>query len=294
MFTKLACLIATIVLIVGCSSKPEPKEKADLEAIKENRQGLDYQEQRADIFHEIDTTLQAWHLAQSQRDHAYASALEQNLYELACGHFSKLVEALTGSDSFARTVAAAAIGFSEDIRAIPYLLKALQTSDVAIRKYAAFSLGHIGSNQTQMALLYQVLAQDANDEVRSMVAFAISRIVTREKDEGALPHLLKAVTDRASQVRAHAVIALGKVGHQEGAHAIIASTLQDPEDSVRFNSVWALRQIGGKEVVAPLIKTLRDRSPAVQQAAHMALTQVTRKDFGNDAKKWEEWAGIAQ
>lgn len=294
MFNKMVCLIAVLALVIGCASEPKPKEKMDLEAIKEDRQGLDYNANKEDIFRTLDDTLQSWQAAQGKRDHAYACAMEQNLYDLSCGYFSQLLEALQGSDSFKRTVAAAAIGFSEDVRAIPYLLKVLQSGDASGRKYAAFSLGHIGSNQTPMEPLYKALAQDSEDEVRGMVAFAVSRIVTKETDEGALPHLLKALQDKSTQVRNHAVIALGKIAHQEGVRAIIASTLQDQQEIVRINSVWALARIGGNEVVIPLIKTLRDPSLTVQQAAHMALRQVTNQNFSNDPKQWEAWAGIAQ
>ena len=294
MFTKLvSLLILPLLLFSGCSSNQPKDEKIDLETIKENREGLDYRDNRDNVFQELDETLQAWQGALRKRDHGYAGAMEQKLYELGGGHFSQLVAAIESGKPFERTVAVAVIGFSEDIRAIPYLIKAMQDNDLEIRKYAAFSLGHIGSNQTPMPALYQALEQEPDDEVRGMVAFAISQIAKKEHEEGALPHLLKAIADRAPQVRNHVVIALGKLEHPEGAKAILATALDDREAIVRQNAVWALGKMSCKEAIVPLVKRLRDPAPFVRQSAFTVLRKLTGKDWDNP-QQWEAWAGVKQ
>jgi HEAT repeat protein len=164
----------------------------------------------------------------------------------------------------------------------------LENSETVVRRYAAFSLGHIGSDQTPMKPLYTLLEQDPADEVRGMAAFAIAAIVNKEDNQGAMPYLLRALQDKFPQVRSHAVIGLGKIGHTEGASAILATTLDDPDPRVRHNSIWALGKIGGNEIVVPLVKKLRDPLPAIQQAAYTVLKAVTRADYGNSPAKWEE------
>ena len=287
----LSGLMTALVLfsvIIGCTDKEE-KEKIDLQEIKEDRRGLDYRgTASANVMMQLDNLLKRWHSAQRKMD-PYAFDLEKELSELSRGHFSALIKELQGGNAF---IAAAALGFSGDMRAIPYLLDALKAGALAVRSNAAMSLGHIASDQTPMASLYQHLHDDPEASVRAMIAFAIGQIITKKDDLGALPHLLRALNDKAVAVRNNVVLALEKTESKEAGRAIVATTLNDEVATVRYNSIRVLSIFSDKEYITPLINKLRDRIPEIAAAALQALKDMTGKDFGLDVGKWEKWAGM--
>ena len=283
-------ILMVIAVMVGCADK-EKKEKIDLQQIKNDRQGLDYRtDHTKDLFARLDKLLKRWHVAQKSRAHATALHTEGELEEQSKGHFSQLIDALDGENSY---IAAAALGFSTDIRAIPYLNGALKTGDDATRSNAAMALGNIGSDQTPMDNLFFALKNDAQGSVRAMCAFAISQIVSKDEDQGALPHLLHALNDKSIAVRNNSILALEKIANEEGAKAIAAITMNDPNSIVRYNSIRVLGSTGyADQFVNLLIRKLRDSSPEVKNAAYQVLKRATKKDFGRDPAKWENWANL--
>ena len=280
------------VVLFFCSCADAPKdEKIDLQQIKENREGLDYRSAKAeDILSISDELLKKWHAAQKMQDHALGFAAETELEELSKSHFSELAKAIPGERGY---IAVSTLGFSNDIRAIPYLNDALKTGSPVIRSNAALSLGLIGSDQTPMEVLYDALKNDKDDSVRAMSAFAISQIITKEKDQGALPHLLVAIKDPFDGVRNNVVIALAKTGNKEALKPILASTINDETPAVRYNSIGAIATIGyTEECKIPLVQKMRDPVSHVANAAYAVLQESTGKDFGPNPERWEKWANI--
>jgi HEAT repeat protein len=94
--------------------------------------------------------------------------------------------------------------------------------------------------------------------------------------EKALRHLLEALNDEDSSVRAHAIRALGHLG--EGASPEIVSRLQraiaDPAMPVREAAAEALGRIGSLDAVLPLLESLRDPDQVVRERAAWALGQI--------------------
>ena len=283
------CVVFIVFLLVMACSGKEKEEKIDLQQVKENREGLDYRDRAEhDIFSRLDELLKQWHNAQRTMD-PYAFDIERELNDLSRSYFSEIVNSLRGEKGY---IAAAALGFTEDIRAIPYLIEVLEKGPSSTRSNAAMSIGHIGSNQTPMEPLFKSLQEDPEGSVRSMVAFAIAQIVKKEKDEGALPHLLRALKDSSPAVRNNVVMALEKIGNEEGAKAILSSSLYDEHPLVRYNSIRAMGTLKRKDAVVPIIKLLRDPVADVRGAAHAVLQNLTGKKFGPEPGKWEEWADV--
>ncbi len=283
--------LASLLLLAGCADKAKD-EKIDLQEIKEDRQGLDYRttKQDEDILAQLDTLLKKWQAAQKIQDHALVISAEKDLEELSRSHFSELVKAIPGEKGY---IAVTSLGFSNDIRAIPYLNDALKTGGSIVRSNAALSLGHIASDQTPMEILFDALKKDPEASVRAMSAFAISQIVNKEKDQDALPHLLVALKDPAPEVRNNVVIALARTGNPEAVKAILANTWNDEHPAVRYNSIGAVAMIGyTEECKIPLVQKMRDPVGNVGDAAYSVLKELTGKDFGPNPEKWEEWAEI--
>lgn len=277
------------------------EDRIGLEAIKENRVGLDYKQNQS-LFPELDDLIKKWVTAQAQEQYGVSSAWKGQLQELSRSHFSMIVEGLSGNDPFHQAVAAAALGFSNDVRAIPYLLEAVANGSPAVRCNAALGMGQIEFSglpqeisQKVATALTRSLEKDPDEAVRGMAAFAISQVVSEETDWGALPYLLDAIGDKSPNVRNHVVLALGKIRHPEGIKAIIAGALDDENPGVRYNAIRALSRAESDEVdiSVVLVKKLRDPSPVVAGAAYYVLKYRTGQDLGPTPEKWEEWAGIS-
>lgn len=263
-----------------------------MQKVKENREGLDYKgTPNVTLMRELDEYLVEWIKAQSKRIHSTTIALERRLEKVVQGHFSYIVKQLQGPDA---DIAAAALGFSDDVRAIPYLLDMIEHKDPAVRSNAIMSIGHIRSKDTPMEKIYKVLKNDPADKVRAMAAFAIYQIITKDEDEGALPHLLQALKDKSPLVRNNTVIALEKLQNEEAGKALVATTLNDPSKWVQYNTIRALGNIGEKSYIKPLVRKLRSKEQTIKTIAYWALNKITNKGskFGDDPKKWEEWAGV--
>lgn len=289
-------LIGFVVMSIflGCSA--EKKEKMDLEAIKEDRAGLDFASTANDLFIKLDALLQQWHEAQNRDDMATMQFLGNELNRLSRAHFSELVNALSTPNS---SIAAGALGFSadsnvgENLQAIPYLNEALLKGDDDTKQNAALALGHIGSDQTPMEPLCQTLNNKNNaDGIRAMAAYAISQIVQKDKEEGTMQHLLPALNDSSTGVKHHVVIALSKIGDPQGIQAIADTTIRDPHPIVRYNSLSALVNFDDKKYAPQVVPLLQDEMPETREAAYNILKEWSGKDYGSDVGAWKQWAGI--
>ncbi len=217
-------------------------------------------------------------------------ALGNELETLARNHFSELVQALEGPNA---AIAAGSLGFSYDIRAIPYLNQALSKGDENTRHNAALALAHIGSDQTPMDPLFAVLDHDPANSVRAMAALAISEIVQKDKDFGSLPHLLKSLKDQFFMVRYHAIVALMRIGDAEGFQAIASTTMEDEHVAVRYNSILALHASKDKTFLPLVIQRLQDQVVEVRNIAYKVLKAWSGQTFPqDDIAAWRKWAGI--
>jgi hypothetical protein len=107
----------------------------------------------------------------------------------------------------------------------------------------------------------------------------------------AIPYLLLRLRDHDAAIRMSAALALAVVGRshprevRDGvlglAHAVDAR-----ERAAAMHAMAELRQPG---LVPELVRALGDGDEAVVSAAHAALVQVTRQDFGADARPWLKW-----
>ena len=149
----------------------------------------------------------------------------------------------------------------------------------------------------------------------------ILRLVTRER-KAALPFVLEKLTDPETETRGWATHVLCELPYAEAidplmlrlrdvdlgtrvsaAHALAAIGKMFPEpvrtaivrlahsaDSIdRAAAARAMAELRDAALVPELVRALADGDEAVESATHMALVQVTRQDFGLDARPWLRW-----
>jgi len=285
-------LVLNFCFFLGCSTTEEKNEKFNFDPIKENREGLDYKSTDMTtedaLLMQMDGLLQRLLQAQRKQDDALAMHTERELEELSRGHFSFLIKSLNSDKS---SIAAMALGFSDDIRAIPYLMEVLENGNLMTRCNAAMALGHIGSEKTPMDELTTILLrEDDDDDVRAMVAFAIAQIVYKDKDFGSLSALHKVLTDKATMVRNNAVLALMRIGKKESGKNILQTTIKDEHPIVRLNSLIAIQRLcDWSTAKTAVVKTMRDPVQDVADAAFHVATMLSGKELENKPELWEEY-----
>jgi HEAT repeat protein len=155
-----------------------------------------------------------------------------------------LAKALRDGDWQVREVAVEAMG-QVGSPAVETLLKLLR--DWEVRKYAILSLGKIRDERVLAPLMLQL----RNDEFKDDAILALV-----ELGEPAVPLLIAALRDKDEQVRKCAVLALGRIKHDQ-AIAPLIEMLEDKDWFTRLTAAAALESIGderGRHAITPLLK----------------------------------------
>jgi hypothetical protein len=87
---------------------------------------------------------------------------------------------------------------------------------------------------------------------------------------------------------AHALAAIARVYPEEARGGVLGLARSvDPID--RASAMRAMAELREPSLVPELVRALADGDEAVVASAHGALVQVTRQDFGLDARPWMKW-----
>lgn len=122
-----------------------------------------------------------------------------------------------------------------------------------------FLVGAVGALAAVGPLLKAYLAAPA--ELREPYRAAI-----RVAADRAMEPLEAALADKDDAIVATATQFLGLTGSPE-AIPLLAGLMRHPQDSVREAALYAMAEIGGKEIARPAVAALRDQSAAVRAAA---------------------------
>lgn len=279
---------------------------------------------------DLDKTLALWHAASIDKvDSRQAQLLqdfEQVLQFKVYKNFDVVLEMLLQGDERHRAIAAASLGFSrlrepadaaaaeafrakwppKYPRALPHLMTALDSPDFYLVHNALLGMAQIGDPQTPVPPLLARL-KDANEEIRSMAAYALSRTLTPQTADFALGGLLEALNDPYPKVRLNAIAAARRIQHRNTAGTLARLLDEDPYIEIQRNSALALGDIGDPQSCEYLILRLgkllsenvagRRRVIADLDARrrHLSLALITSlqrlsgEDFGDNVDDWQEW-----
>jgi hypothetical protein len=142
--------------------------------------------------------------------------------------------------------------------------------------------------QRKVALPFVIERLTAGDpEVRGWATHLLGELPYTE----ALPHLLLRLRDFDAATRvsaAHAVAAVGRAFPDE-TRAAVAELARSVDPGERTAAIRAMAELRDPGLVPELVHALGDGDEGVVGAAHGALVQVTRQDFGGDARPWLRW-----
>jgi HEAT repeat protein len=176
-----------------------------------------------------------------------------------------------------------ALGDSKDPRAGPALMEILKSDVPAVRRDAARALGDTGYKDACKTLEELAANEKEPDDVRLFSAVAGAKM-NSEPSLGLLEKLMKA---EKPEIRSRAVFALGKYGGIKQA-PVIEKGLDDADQSVREDSVEALRLLKEKPAWGGLVKATGDSDYKVRNGAMDALKQLTGQKL-EGAAAWQEW-----
>jgi hypothetical protein len=128
---------------------------------------------------------------------------------------------------------------------------------------------------------------DGNPEARGWATHLLCELAYPE----AVPYLLLRLRDHDAATRMSAALALAVVGRsapREVRDAVLGLAHGiDPRE--RAAAMLAMAELRQPTLVPELVRALGDGDEVVVTAAHAALVQVTRQDFGADARPWLKW-----
>lgn len=156
----------------------------------------------------------------------------------------------------------------------PALLANVLRSDTsaALRRIAAWGLSEYADDQIATDALVRALRSDADGSVREMAAWALAE--SDERNSTATSALVAALkSDSKESVRTTAIWALGNVGGHDIVEPLVAA-LNDPSPSIRMRAVWALGNVEPRSAPPALIAVLKDSNPRMREIAAWALYQI--------------------
>ncbi len=228
--------------------------------------------------------------------------------ECAVDALGKLLE---GEDRRQYRVASTALGEIGTKKACDVLGKAARHKDQGVREAAVKALGDTCC-ESAVEYLLKVLRTEENPYTRRSAVEELGELGF----ETAVDGLLEALDDR--EVARDVPKALAKIGGDKAYKGILKS-LENEQQDVRSNAVWALGYLGdtraipllikllgrrehksdatralgemGPEAIEPLIEQLDSEDKNVREAASGALTMITKQRFGTDKTRWLEYLG---
>ena len=121
--------------------------------------------------------------------------------------------------------------------------------------------------------------------IRSEIVLTLGALKTPAAEQA----LLAAGRDPNGRVRMAACRAWAQVGGETASSELARILQSDTDKEVRVAAAKGLGKARGPHAVAALGSVLEDRDPAMQYVAMESLQQVSGKDYGHDARLWQQY-----
>lgn len=192
------------------------------------------------------------------------SALHPGLSEAALPYLLNLLRS-KDADPPLRVGAAWSVHEMKHPDIVPTLLMTLQDPDPELRQISVNSLGHIDDQQAVESII-DALRYDPDSDVRWVAAKALARL----GDRRAIPALIEALNDPSDDVSVHAIETLGYFRVVE-AIDLIGKFADDPNPRIRRFAAYAFCVIGSRRACAYIAQLLNDHDEWVRRNAVYAV-----------------------
>jgi HEAT repeat protein len=224
-------------------------------------------------------------LLKAEKSPVVKEALIQALGSIQDRKVSAAVAPLLKDDATA-PLAIRVLGSLGDPSAIPTLAAELKADRPTVRQAVIKTLGEIDSADAVPPLLD--CYPSANDAEKVLIIASLNR----HGDPRSFPLLIRELQDPKvyPAVRRRAALALGSMVAQEAIEPLVKIILNTAEDNgLRLTCIQALANYSERDdyAIAGLIGVMADKRMA--EPAALALSRITRRYFGTDKTKWENW-----
>jgi len=148
----------------------------------------------------------------------------------------------------------------------------------------ADKMSPVAAEQLAAELAPQI-ADEEDPLIRAEIALTLGALNSDTSRQG----LLAAGQDPSSEVRIAACKAWTAIADEAASNELARILSSDMDREVRFAAARGLGKAGGPHAVAALGSALEDRDPAMQYLAMESLKQTSGKDFGHDARLWQQY-----
>jgi len=282
LFTLLA-----LITLAACQTRElnKPRHKNKTLGFPEGN----YTEAELSLMDELDTLLKQWQNAFNtgliEQQQKTAAELKQKVN----ADFDFITRMIQTNDLEVKLIASGVLGFSGDKKAIPFLIGALTDQNELIRTNALFGIGFIGDKETPVNPILQLLLNDKSAEARRAAAFAISGIIEIGKTRGTTTSLIKALDDPEASVRKETIRTLAVGQDQSAVSPLINKALTDQDNHVANDAILALALFKTTQAIEPLINLLKKEDASLQETVLNSLEYITGAKYGTDFKSWQEW-----
>ncbi len=160
-------------------------------------------------------------------------------------------------------------------KAVPLLVKDIESEDPWIR-YAAFkALCHFADPSTKNALKTAINQGDSLS--RAMAARTLGAIAGKQKDAEIIELLGIFLEDRNAKVRCETAEALGKTTGAK-AKELLMKMLKDPEEEVRYTAAFSLGQLTEPKAIPILCEALKSGNVEIRLKAARAFYYTCNKE----------------
>lgn len=195
---------------------------------------------------------------------------------------AEYIQQLNHKDKAMRLYGAYALGLIGDEKAVQPLIKILKDPDVYVRAAAIDALGGIDNLDTLTVLTG--LLTDENHIIRAHAANAVAKIAPQQEKEYQIRRYVKDLSDPKHIVRLHALTTLASLQPNQAAvyqQTRALADLGDADESIRRTGAQALGEVGGEQVIDPLIQGINDQSALVRGNVAVALGKLASRIDGN-------------
>lgn len=195
---------------------------------------------------------------------------------------SSLVIAIKDSSATVRENAVKALGDIGNLSFVPILLNILTSQDQdEVRKCAVEALGKLGDSTGIKQMVRMLKNEDESIDVRSAIANTIGKLGCHTE----LPVLVSLLKSNSSILRMNGAIAIGKLKDSTPASTLRYILEIDTDAHVRGASAWALGEIGDKNSLPILHKSLLDKNSNVRASAAEAIGKIGDKASIDELEK---------
>jgi hypothetical protein len=210
--------------------------------------------------------------------------------------FSVVEQQLQSGPLYNRQVAAMALGFTENPRALPPLLLALADREPAVVSNAALGLSRLSMSETDLTPLLEKIDMEQPTRVRVNASLAIKNVIKAgNKGVGAVRPLRRGLLDEEPGVRVHCALALAHMIDGESVPDLVL-LLNDPVPLVGKVAAASIVTIGSQDPHAKG-KAARGLAIALQKAKGdqatlliESLQFLSERNYGDDRMEWLQWA----